>query len=163
MELKRSVSYPKPGRPNLPPKKGFDQKYFQLNFFYKFCITSWSGCWSGLDPYSATGWIRIRIQWIRIRNTAFTPLPVRPAGSMRRIRIVPSFQYCGSGTVCFWASWIRIRIITHRGMEPEPSNIRQKWKKTLDSYCFVTFLGFLSLKNDENVPTKSNKQKYFFF
>jgi hypothetical protein len=31
------------------------------------------------------------------------------------------------------------------GMDPDPSNIRQK---NLDYYCFVTFLNFLSLKND---------------
>jgi hypothetical protein len=35
-------------------------------------------------------------------------------------------------------------------------------KKNLDSYCFVTLLDFLSLKNDVNVPSKSNKQKTFF-
>jgi hypothetical protein len=29
-------------------------------------------------------------------------------------------------------------------------------------YCFVTFLDFLSLKNDVNVPSKSNMQKIFF-
>jgi hypothetical protein len=33
-------------------------------------------------------------------------------------------------------------------------------KKNIDSYCFVTSLyDFLSLKNDVNVPSKSNKQK----
>ncbi len=32
-------------------------------------------------------------------------------------------------------------------------------KKNLDSYYFVTLLDFLSLKNDVNVPSKSNKQK----
>jgi hypothetical protein len=35
-------------------------------------------------------------------------------------------------------------------------------KKNLDSYYFVTSFGLLSLKNDENVPSKSNKQKNFF-
>jgi hypothetical protein len=34
-------------------------------------------------------------------------------------------------------------------------------KTNLDSYCFVTLFDFLSLKNDVNVPTKSNKQKNF--
>ncbi len=29
----------------------------------------------------------------------------------------------------------------------------------LNSYCFVTFFDFLSLKNNVNVPSKSNKQK----
>jgi hypothetical protein len=38
-------------------------------------------------------------------------------------------------------------------------------KKTLDFYCFVTLLyDFLSVKNDGNdVPSKSNKHKTFFF
>ncbi len=31
-------------------------------------------------------------------------------------------------------------------------------KKNLDSYYFVTLFYFLSLKNDVNVPSKSNKQ-----
>jgi hypothetical protein len=34
-------------------------------------------------------------------------------------------------------------------------------KKNLDSYYLVTFFYFLSLKNDVNVPLKSNKQKNF--
>jgi hypothetical protein len=50
-----------------------------------------------------------------------------------------------------------------RRMDPNPSLIKQKSKKNLDSYCFVTFLDFLSLKNDVNVPSKSNKQNNFFF
>jgi hypothetical protein len=32
-------------------------------------------------------------------------------------------------------------------------------KKNLDSYYFVAIFDFLSLKNDVNVPSKSNKQK----
>jgi hypothetical protein len=32
-------------------------------------------------------------------------------------------------------------------------------KKNLDSYYFVTLFDFISLKNDVNVPSKSNKQK----
>jgi hypothetical protein len=31
-------------------------------------------------------------------------------------------------------------------------------KKNLESYYFVTLFDFLSLKNNENVPSKSNKQ-----
>ncbi len=34
-------------------------------------------------------------------------------------------------------------------------------KKNIDSYCFVTFYEFLSLKNDVNVPSKSNQDKPF--
>jgi hypothetical protein len=32
-------------------------------------------------------------------------------------------------------------------------------KKNLDSFYFVTFFDFLSLKNDVNVPSNSKKQK----
>jgi hypothetical protein len=47
-----------------------------------------------------------------------------------------------------------------RGMDldpdPDPSIIMQK---NLDSYYFVTLFDFLSLKNDVNAPSKSNRQK----
>jgi hypothetical protein len=46
--------------------------------------------------------------------------------------------------------WIRIRILL--------SSCKNS-KKNLDSYYFVTLFDFLSLKNDVNVPSKSNKQK----
>jgi hypothetical protein len=46
-----------------------------------------------------------------------------------------------------------------RGINPDPSIIKKNSKKNLDSYCFVTLLDFLSLKNDVNVPSKSNKKK----
>ena len=35
-------------------------------------------------------------------------------------------------------------------------------KTNLDSYYFVTLFDFLSLKNDVNVASKSNKQKKFY-
>jgi hypothetical protein len=50
-----------------------------------------------------------------------------------------------------------------RGMDPapapDPSIIVQK---NLDSYYFVTLFTFFSLKNDVNLPSKSNKQKKCF-
>ncbi len=53
--------------------------------------------------------------------------------------------------------------------DPDPSNILLSYsssknsKKNLDSYCFVISLGlFLSLNNDVNVQSKSNKQKNSF-
>ncbi len=36
-------------------------------------------------------------------------------------------------------------------------------KKNLDSFYFVTLFDFLSLKNDVNVPSKSNKQQKLVF
>jgi hypothetical protein len=52
-----------------------------------------------------------------------------------------------------------------RGMDtdPDPSIIKKNCKKNFNSYCFVTFYYFLSLKNDVNVPSKSNKQETFLF
>jgi hypothetical protein len=48
-----------------------------------------------------------------------------------------------------------------RGMDPDPdpSSSCKNSKKNLDSYYFVTLFDFLSLKNDVNVPSKSNKHK----
>jgi hypothetical protein len=43
--------------------------------------------------------------------------------------------------------------------DPDPSIIMQNSKKNFDSYYFVTLFDFLSLKNDVNVASKSNKQK----
>jgi hypothetical protein len=46
--------------------------------------------------------------------------------------------------------------------DPDPYIIMQNSKNNLDSYYFVTLFDFLSLKNDVNVPSKSNKQKKLF-
>jgi hypothetical protein len=49
-----------------------------------------------------------------------------------------------------------------RGMDPDPApDPDPSSKKNLDSYCFVTSLDFLSLKNDVNAPSKSNKHTNF--
>jgi hypothetical protein len=52
-----------------------------------------------------------------------------------------------------------------RGMDPDPAldtdpsiNMKNN-KKNLESYYFLTLFNFLSLKNNVNVPSKSNKQK----
>ncbi len=46
-------------------------------------------------------------------------------------------------------------------LNPDPSMTTpcKNSKKNLDSYYFVTLFDFLSLKNDVNVASKSNKQK----
>ncbi len=50
-----------------------------------------------------------------------------------------------------------------RGMDPDPAPSSCKnSKKNLDSLYFVIFFYFLSLKNDVNVPSKSNKQKKLY-
>jgi hypothetical protein len=52
-----------------------------------------------------------------------------------------------------------------RGMDPDPARIRilllscKNSKNNLDFYYFATLFCFLSLKNDVNVASKSNKQK----
>jgi hypothetical protein len=57
----------------------------------------------------------------------------------------------GSGSISQIEVWIRILL--------SPS---KNCKRNLDSYCFVaSFWLFISLKNDVNVPLKSNKQKNF--
>jgi hypothetical protein len=43
-------------------------------------------------------------------------------------------------------------------LDPDPSSCKTS-KKNLDSYYFVTLFDFLSLENDVNVPSNSNKQK----
>ncbi len=88
-------------------------------------------------------------------------------------------QCCGSvsesgsvstGSTCFWASWIRIRI--HQSevwirlwvriwILQSPS---KKNKKNLDSYCFATSFWIYIFENDAHVysvPSKCNKQKNF--
>jgi hypothetical protein len=42
-------------------------------------------------------------------------------------------------------------------LDPDPSSCKNK--KNLESYYFVTLFDFLSLKNNVNVPSKSNKLK----
>jgi hypothetical protein len=46
--------------------------------------------------------------------------------------------------------------------DPDPSIFMQNSKNSLDSYYFVTLFYFLSLKNDVNIASKSNKQKKFW-
>jgi hypothetical protein len=43
--------------------------------------------------------------------------------------------------------------------DPDPSIMQKNSKKNIGSYYFVTLFDFLSLKNDVNVASKSNKQK----
>ncbi len=70
-------------------------------------------------------------------------------------------QCSGAGFTCFWASririhqsetWIRIRILLSQGKNS---------KKKLNYYCLVTSFGLFISENDVNVPSTSNKQKFF--
>jgi hypothetical protein len=57
-----------------------------------------------------------------------------------------------------------------RGMDPDPDLLRirillsscKNSKKNLDSYYFGTLFDFLSVKNEVNVASKSNKQKKLY-
>ncbi len=71
-----------------------------------------------------------------------------------------------TGSTCFWASWIQVV----RGMAPDPDLVLEpdpepsKYsKKHLDSYYFLTSFWLFIIENDVNVPSKSEKQKNFFF
>jgi hypothetical protein len=46
-------------------------------------------------------------------------------------------------------------------LDQDPSIIMLKNKKNLESYYFVTLFDFIFLKNNVNLPSKSNKQKNF--
>ncbi len=95
-------------------------------------------------------------------------------------------QCCGSGNTFFsywvlgaqssWQAVLLIRILRMfmglldpdpdplvRGMDPDPSIIKQKIvRKTLIPTALRLLFDFLSSKNDVNVPSKSNKQKNYF-
>ncbi len=70
-------------------------------------------------------------------------------------------KWCGSGSVGFWTS--RIDIILYGSGSGcgsfHQQEKKEKIKKKLDFYNFVTFSGFLSTKTDVNVPSKRKKQK----
>jgi hypothetical protein len=55
-------------------------------------------------------------------------------------------------------AWIRIRILLGSGSGSFYHHA-ENGKKNLDSYYLVTLFDFLSLKNDVNVASKSNRQK----
>ncbi len=82
-----------------------------------------------------------------IRNNA--PVPFHETGCGE--------QCCGSGSesgsTCFWASWIRIRILL---------SLRKIARKTLISTVLSLLFDYLPLKNDVKVPSKSNMQKNGF-
>ncbi len=77
-------------------------------------------------------------------------------------------QRCGSGSpsgsvgsICFWASRIRIRIINQRYGSGSFYHHAKIVRKTLIPTVLWLLNDLLSLKNDVNVPSKSNKQKNY--
>jgi hypothetical protein len=68
---------------------------------------------------------------------------------------------CGSGSTCFWATWIRIRIhysdvwIRIRILLSPSKNS----KKKLASYCFVTSFWLFIFENYRNGPKKVKSKK----
>ncbi len=70
-------------------------------------------------------------------------------------------QCCGSvGSVCFWASRIRIRHYLYGSGSRSFHQQAKKVRKTLIP-VFLLLFDFLSLKTDVNVSSKSNKPKHF--
>ncbi len=53
----------------------------------------------------------------------------------------------------FFGLWDPDPLVRCMDPDPDPSIIKQKGKKNLDSYCFVTFFSFIYLKKDVNVPS----------
>ncbi len=73
-------------------------------------------------------------------------------------------QCCGSGSgsvgfICFWVSWIRIRICHYFYGSGSFYQQAKKLGKILISTIFLLLLDFLSLKTNVNVPSKGNTQK----
>ena len=64
------------------------------------------------------------------------------------------------GSVCFWASRIRIRHYLYgSGSVPYSSINKQKKTRNLDLYYFLAWFLLLPLKTDVNgVPSKSNSE-----
>ncbi len=56
------------------------------------------------------------------------------------------------GSVCFWASRIRILICQSQVRNRILPSSSKNSKKNFDFYCFVTFCDFFSFKSDVNVP-----------
>ncbi len=66
-------------------------------------------------------------------------------------------------SICFWDSWIWIRTISQRhgsGSGSGSGSSSKNSKKNLDSYCFVTFYDFLSVKNHINVSKVTSRKTF---
>ncbi len=93
---------------------------------------------------SKTGWDQETIKYLRILYS-------------QKLSLV--FNQCSgsTGSTCFWTS--RIRIHQSEVWIRILLSLCKNSKKNLNSFYFVTLFDFLSLKNDVNGPSKSNKQK----
>ncbi len=95
------------------------------------------------SPYSASA--PSSSTYCRSTNPSFGPTCCQPRFNPQRLRLKDLYRNQCCGSICFWASWIILSLSKNR-------------KKNIDSYCFVTFFDFLSLKNYVNVPSKSITQ-----
>jgi hypothetical protein len=75
-------------------------------------------------------------------------LHLQPASYVFRQSSGSESGYGTTGSTCFLAYWIRILL-----------SLCKNDYKNLEFYYFVTLVDFLSLKNNVNVPSKSNNQK----
>ncbi len=128
-----------------------------------------SGSGSGMNNSDHISKILKTLFWVKIRS-----LILCCGSGLQEIRIRD--KHPRSATLSTTVLQIRIRI--HRihmflGLTyPDPDPLARGWirilllscknsNKNLVSYCLVTLFDFLSLKNDVNIPSKSNKQKIF--
>ncbi len=83
------------------------------------------------------------------------------------VRCHSIFQCSGSASVCFWTSWIHIRIcnlIVRSRIRILPSTSK-KIKKSLDFYCFVTSFWLFILEEwwKMNLRKGISTKNYFLF
>ncbi len=138
---------------------------------------SWYRTWVRRPFMGGSGFRQCRI-WTREPKLSEKPPALQRA--LQNVKVLRFFIFChtfgqccgcgsesGSGSTCFWATririhqsevWIWIRILLWIRIRILLSSCKNS-KKNLDSYNFVTIFDFLSLKNDVNVASKSNKQK----
>ncbi len=140
-------------------------------------IIRWNGTWDEHDPHWQRRRRRLPWRWRWLgyqanpprppsRRCARTPPWVRPQLRLPKKRI-----HSGFPSVTFLTSVVRIRIRIFgppgSGSVSTRYRVRIRFllssskhsKKNLDSYCFVTSLWILSLKNDVNVAVASNSNK----
>jgi hypothetical protein len=110
-----------------------------LSIFMEYRALPVMGCEKTMSDFdnSLISTLEETMPWATVRNYIFSYLPPFPCN-----------QCCGSGSTCFWAYQIRILLSSCKNS-----------KKNLNSLYFVTLFDFLSLKNDGNVASKSNKHK----
>ncbi len=136
------------------PKWFFEKKAYQ-------CLTT--------DEVTRTDGTFWKTQLIKIKGVAIDSVAVRCVSGTTMFRTkfcCLKFSRWTKVSVCFWAFWIRIRILFGRiGLRFRILQTKN-WRKVLISTVLWLLCVFLLLKNFINVPSKRNKHKNlgkFFF